>query len=108
MIIVGGLLAAAGIGTYAWSVNPPPAATASEAAPDVLTAPTPEFANLTAAGRAALRDSAGPACDLTHPVAVLGLATTPAGPDLVVDQAGCAPVRFILGPTWGQVQPTTR
>ncbi|MEU7871866.1 hypothetical protein [Dactylosporangium sp. NPDC049140] len=103
-IAVGGALAAAGVGCYAWSANPPAKAVASAAVPNVLTAPAAKRLTLTAQGVEQLGKALGSSCDTKQPIKVLVLDTTAAGPDVVTDQLPpCARVRFILGADWGTI-----
>ncbi|MFK4086472.1 hypothetical protein ACI2LF_20340 [Kribbella sp. NPDC020789] len=102
-IIVGGALAALGVGAFAWAANPPLKVLASMAEPAVLAAPEPARITLTAVGREALGAKLGVSCPLTNPINLLQLGSTEAGPDVLVQQSGCAAVRFIVVPAWGSV-----
>ncbi|TDD60868.1 hypothetical protein E1263_09645 [Kribbella antibiotica] len=102
-IIVGGALAALGVGTFAWAANPPDKVVASAAEPAILAAPEPTKITLTAVGREALGPKLGTGCPLTSPISVLQLGSTDAGPDVLVQQPGCAAVRFVVVPAWGSV-----
>ncbi len=101
-LILGGLIAAVGIGSFAWAANPPADAAASSAEPNVLTSPQARTLHLTTAGQQALATELGCQQDTLH---ALQLGTTPAGPDLLVlRQGGCRAVRFVLaGDRWGWV-----
>lgn len=97
----GAALAAGGIGIFAWAANPPGPATASVVAPGLLKTPTEATVQLTSQGEGVLRGRIGKRCGT--PLKVLVLGTADAGPDLLVEQAGCAPTRFVLLPSWGSV-----
>jgi len=106
LVIIGwGLAAAAGIGLFAWAANPPAEVKvkASVATPAVLTTPISATVTLTAEGRDALRDALGTDCSLSAPLAALELGKTDAGADVLVQQPGCAPARFIAVPGWAEV-----
>lgn len=98
--VVGAVLAAAGIGLFAWASNPPEDAVASSASSNVLTTPTQGTARLLPEGRAALAKDL--ACDKTE-LSVLVLAKTAAGSDVLVQEEGCKSIRVLLGPMWGTV-----
>ncbi len=117
-IVIGAVASAVGLGVFAWAANPPPDAAASNAAANVLTTPRQGQVRLTAAGMAALEESVGTSCwtrlsgatpgpsasNGTGPAVtlqVLVLATTDAGPDVVIEQSGCNVVRVLLGTQWG-------
>lgn len=99
-----GVLAAAGIGTFAWAANPPQNVTASSAIPSVLTAPQPISVTLTAQGQTALRNALGPQCAVTSALTALSLGNTNAGPDVLIQQEGCNTTRFVAVPAWASVQ----
>jgi hypothetical protein len=104
LIIVGGILAGAGIALFAWAAHPPEDAKASLATPNVLTSPTQKTLSLSPAGRDALDTALGAACKTADLITVEVLATTDAGPDVLVNQQGCARIRVLLGPSWGVVR----
>jgi hypothetical protein len=99
-LVLGGISAAAGIALFAWASNPPADAVASSASPNVVTTPETKVLELTREGRTALASELG--CDKPE-VKVLLLASTAAGPDLLVQEADCQPIRLLLGPDWGIV-----
>jgi hypothetical protein len=103
---IGALLAAGGLGCFAWAANPPEDAKASAAAANVLTSPKMQYMQLNERGRTVLRDELGDDCDTTQPVQVLVLASTAAGPDLLVDEPDCKAVRLVLTSDWGTVADT--
>lgn len=98
-----GVLAAAGIGAFAWAANPPDSVQASMATPSVLTAPETVTVNLTAQGKKALRNALGPECPVTSALRALSLGDTGAGMDVLIQQKGCATVRFIAVTNWASV-----
>lgn len=100
---VGALLAAAGVGCFAWATNPPEDAVASSAAASVLTAPKPKVLKLNATGVSELTEALGTTCPASEPIAVLLLANTAAGPDVVVDESKCTRIRMVVTSTWGVV-----
>ena len=99
-----GVLAAAGLGTFAWAANPPQNVTASSATPSVLTAPETISVTLTPQGRWALRNALGPQCVVTSTLRGLSLGDTGAGPDVLIQQKGCNTTRFVAVPAWASVQ----
>ena len=70
----------------------------------VLTAPVPVSLSLTVQGQRALMSALGPKCATNASLSALKLGTTSAGPDILIQQAGCKSIRFIAVPTWGSVQ----
>lgn len=98
-----GVLAAAGIGAFAWAANPPASVQASMATPSVLTAPESIFVTLTVQGQKALRNALGPRCAVTSTLGALSLGDTQAGPDVLIQQKGCETVRFIAVAAWASV-----
>jgi hypothetical protein len=98
-----GVLAAAGIGAFAWAANPPGKVQASMATPSVLTAPEAITVNLTEQGKSALRNALGPQCHVTSALKALSLGYTDAGTDVLIQQKGCATVRFIAVTNWASV-----
>lgn len=106
-VLIGALLATLGLGIFAWAANPPEAAAASTASPNVVSTPDAGSMRLTAEGMAAVAESVGEGCwgddATTVTLDVLVLDRTDAGPDVVVDQEGCEPVRVLLGPAWGSL-----
>jgi hypothetical protein len=103
-VILGcGVLAAFGIGLFAWAANPPAAVKASAATPAVLTTPGRATVKLTADGREALQDALGATCPLSSPLAALKLGETDIGTDVLVQQSGCVPTRFVAVPAWADV-----
>jgi hypothetical protein len=103
-IVLGGALAAAGIGAFAWAANPPPDVTASVVTPGVLPKASVETVMLTEDSRNQLKGPLGDGCPIKKPLKVLKLGSTEAGPDVVVQHAKCKPVRFILVTDWGSLQ----
>ena len=99
-----GVLAAAGIGVYAWAANPPDAVKASMATPSVLTTPQTIYVTLTAEGKEALKNALGPHCAMASTLGALSLGDTDAGPDVLIEQKGCNRVRFIAVFDWASVQ----
>jgi nicotinamide riboside transporter PnuC len=99
-----GVLAAAGIGAFAWAANPPDNVQASMATPSVLTAPERITLMLTTQGQVALRDALGPDCPVTSALRALSLGETQAGTDVLIQQKGCKTVRFIAVADWASVQ----
>jgi len=99
-----GVLAAAGIGTFAWAANPPDKVIASTATPSVLTTPTTVTVALTSQGQLALRNALGPKCATISTLRALSLGDTNAGPDVLVQQKGCNMVRFVAVADWASVQ----
>lgn len=119
-VVIGAAVAAVGLGSFAWAANPPPDATASMAAANVLARPKAGQVRLTPTGISALEEAVGKGCwgaapTATGPVGqpsstssatnvtlrVLVLGQTAAGPDVLVDQTGCNHVRVLLGSEWG-------
>jgi len=103
-IIVGGTIAAAGIGLFAWAANPPEDEVASVASPNVITSPAGKRMRLTPEGVKVLGDKLGRGCKTEDGVDVLVLGKTDIGPDVLVSGSpDCKPVRLILGQGWGTV-----
>lgn len=100
-MIGAGVLAALGLGVFAWAANPPPDATASVVNPTVLTTPTAGTLTLTDAGQQALSGKLG--CPAGVPLDVLRLGNTDAGTDVLIQASGCEPLRFVVVPAWGSV-----
>jgi hypothetical protein len=103
-LLVCGVLAAAGIGAFAWAANPPGKVKASMATPSVLTTPETITVTLTTQGQEALKNALGPQCALTSTLRALSLGDTDAGPDVLIQQKGCSTVRFVAVPDWASVQ----
>lgn len=99
-----GVLAAAGIGAFSWAAHPPDKVKASMAVPAVLTTPEAITLTLTDRGQMALRNALGPRCAVTSTLRALSLGDTEAGPDVLIQQAGCNTIRFIAVSDWGSVQ----
>lgn len=99
-----GVLAAAGIGAFAWAANPPSEIEASMATPAVLTAPEKVLITLTTQGERALRNALGPKCAVTSTLKALRLGDTRAGPDVLIQQEGCNTTRFVAVTGWASVQ----
>lgn len=104
VIIGAGVVAGLGLGLFAWAANPPEDAEASAAAANVLTAPKTQVARLTGDGVAALAETLGEDCPAEEPLTVIVLGSTAAGPDVLVDQEGCARTRLVLTEAWGTVK----
>jgi hypothetical protein len=102
-IVCGGVIAALGVGVFAWAANPPDKVVASSAEPAVLATPEKAQITLTAAGREALRTQLGASCVLTLPITSLKLGSTDAGPDALIQQDGCTSIRFVLVAAWGSI-----
>lgn len=98
-----GFLAACGIGLFVWAANPPPSVKASVATPTVLTTPGRATVKLTVQGMDALRVALGDGCPVSTPLSALDLGSTDAGTDVLVQQAGCTPTRFVAVPEWASV-----
>jgi nicotinamide riboside transporter PnuC len=98
-----GVLAAAGIGAFAWAANPPDRAQASMATPAVLTAPERVTVTLTLQGQKALRNALGPRCPAASKLRALSLGHTEAGADVLIEQKCCKTVRFIAVADWASV-----
>lgn len=106
VVLICGLVAAAGVGAFAWAAHPPDKVKASMLSPAVLAMPTPVSVTLTAEGQKALRSALGPQCPLASPLAALDLGNTDAGPDVLIQQKGCNTTRFIVVPAWASVSPS--
>jgi hypothetical protein len=99
-----GVLAAAGIGAFAWAANPPDDVKASMATPSVLTTPETVIVTLTAQGQKALSNALGPHCSVTSTLRALSLGSTNAGPDVLIQQKDCNVTRFVAVADWASVQ----
>jgi hypothetical protein len=99
-----GVLAAAGIGAFAWAANPPDDVKASMATPSVLTTPETVTVTLTAQGQKALSNALGRHCAATSTLRALNLGATSAGPDVLIQQQGCNATRFVAVTSWASVQ----
>lgn len=102
-IVGGGLAAAVGLGLFAWASNPPAEATASAAAPNVVGTAETKAVTLTQGGVEALATKLGSGCNTAAPLAVVVLGETSAGPDVLIDQVGCARLRVVMTQAWGTV-----
>lgn len=102
-VVVAGAVAAAGLGVFAWAVNPPDDVTATNATAAVLTTAKPGTATLTATGADALSGKLGADCSYSSGLHVLVVGKTDAGADVVVNQSGCAALRFIAVPDWASI-----
>jgi hypothetical protein len=98
-----GVLAAAGIGAFAWAAKPPDKVVTSMATPSVLTTPSSATVTLTAQGRSALRNALGSQCPITPALRAVILGDTDAGPDVLIQQTDCNMVRFIAVSDWASV-----
>jgi hypothetical protein len=103
-LLVCGVLAAAGIGAFAWAANPPDSVIASMAIPSVLTTPETVAVTLTPQGQKALGNALGPHCAVTSTLRALSLGYTGAGPDVLIQQKGCNTTRFVAVTNWASVQ----
>jgi hypothetical protein len=103
-LLVCGVLAAAGIGAFAWAANPPENVISSMATPAVLTMPERVTVTLTLRGQRVLGNALGPHCALTSPLSALSLGQTDAGPDILIQQKGCKMVRFVAVVSWASVE----
>jgi nicotinamide riboside transporter PnuC len=103
-LLVCGILAAAGIGAFAWAANPPDNVKASMATPSVLTTPETVSVVLTAQGQQALSNALGPHCPVTSALRALSLGSTIAGPDVLIQQKGCNTTRFVAVANWASVE----
>ena len=103
-IVGGALVAAGGLGLFAWAANPPADAKASAASANVLTTPSSKTVMLTADGVEALKGKLGDGCDTAKSLNVLVLGDTPSGPDVLIDNDGCAVLRVVMTTAWGTVQ----
>ena len=99
-----GVLAAGGIGAFSWAAHPPDKVKASMAIPAVLTAPETITVTLTGRGKKVLRNALGSQCSMTPALRALSLGDTESGPDVLIQQAGCNTIRFIVVTGWGSVQ----
>ena len=102
-LLICGVLAAAGIGAFAWAANPAANVQASMATPSVLTTPETITVNLTAQGKKALRNALGPKCPVASALRALSLGGTDAGTDVLIQQKGCETLRFIAVTNWDSV-----
>ena len=88
---------------WKWDSNPPEDAKASLAAPAIIGSLSEQSLTLSPAGQEALNVKLGAQCAISEPPKILFLSSTDAGPDVIVQQEGCNPVRLILGSEWGTV-----
>lgn len=93
-----------GLLIFIWAVNPSPAAKASEAGPAVVGEAAPRTLELSPDGQRALATELGDECDVEQPLEVAHLASTAAGPDVLVVQEGCKQVRLIVTDRWGDLK----
>lgn len=103
-VVIGGIVAACGISIFAWAANPPPDVAGSSVTPGTLKSPVPGTANLSAESHVVLASALGKSCQLNAPLKVLVLGQTDAGPDILVQESGCAAIRLVLVPAWGSVR----
>ncbi|MFD1210905.1 hypothetical protein ACFQ36_02465 [Arthrobacter sp. GCM10027362] len=104
LIIAGGaLLAFVGLMFFIWGVNPPAAAKASSAVTAVVGETATRTIRLSPVGQARLKEKLGAGCDVSKPLRVLHLDDTAAGPDVVIQQDGCKPLRIVLNLSWGDL-----
>lgn len=101
VIGAGAAVGAVGIVTFVWAVNPPKSAEGSSAAPAVLSTSKQGRIDLTDTGHSAIGPKLGTPCVDRRELAVLHLGDTPAGPDVLIQEPGCTPVRLVLGSDWG-------
>jgi len=99
-----GVLAAAGIGAFAWAAHPPESVRASTAVPSLLATPVKVSVVLTVEGRQALGKALGPKCPVSSSLMAFDLGQTSAGPDVVIQQEDCRLVRFVAVPSWASIQ----
>lgn len=104
VILSGAILSLAGLLIFIWAINPPKAVAASEASPTVVGEAAIRILTLTPEGQAALASKLGAKCDATKPLSVAHLDSTDTGPDVLVQQQGCVPLRLIITDRWGEVK----
>lgn len=101
---VGAVVAATGLVFFVWAANPPDDAKASLAAPAIIGNLSEQTLQLLPAGQEVLSEKLGAQCPISKPLKVLFLSSTDAGPDVIVQQENCNPVRLILGSEWGAIE----
>lgn len=103
-IALGALVSLVGLLIFIWAINPPEQVAASEASPAVVGEAAIRTLTLTPDGQSALAIRLGSSCDATQPLEVAYLDTTDTGPDVVVQQQGCKPLRLIVTERWGEIK----
>ncbi|EMY36146.1 hypothetical protein D477_000645 [Arthrobacter crystallopoietes BAB-32] len=93
-----------GLLVFIWAINPPAKVAASEASPAVVGEAAMRMLELEPAGQRALAKDLGEECRVEEPLRVAHLATTDTGPDVLVQQDGCKPMRLIITNRWGHLE----
>ncbi|NKX55792.1 hypothetical protein [Arthrobacter mobilis] len=101
LMAAGAALAFVGLMVFIWGANPPEEASAGSAGAAVVGEAATRTVELTVTGQSRLRGSLGDDCDASEPLQVMHLDQTPAGPDIVIQQDGCNPLRIVLTENWG-------
>lgn len=104
IIAAGATLAFVGLMVFIWGVNPPAVAKASSARAAVVGEVSTQTVQLTLDGQARLAGSLGTSCNASQPLQALYLEQTAVGPDVVILQKGCTPLRIVLTDSWGIVR----